>query len=228
MVKFGKKISLVEYQTMIRVAISVEGQTEDEFCKNILCPYFYQKGIHLIPIIVTTKRKRCGVKHKGGCVNLDRVKSEIEKLLSSFDYVTTFYDLYGFDGIDTTTTADELEQYIVKLFPDTTRLIPYIQKYEFETLLFSAPEYYEELLDSNAKNSFQTIVNTFNDEIENINNSRETAPSKRIIKIFDASNDEYDKVFHGYSICDDIGLQNILSKAPRFKAWIEKICALAT
>ncbi len=25
---------------MIRVAISVEGQTEDEFCKQVLAPYF--------------------------------------------------------------------------------------------------------------------------------------------------------------------------------------------
>jgi len=63
---------------MTKVAISVEGQTEDEFCKNILCPYFQSKNIILIPIIVTTKRKKCGTKHKGGCVNLDRVKSEIE------------------------------------------------------------------------------------------------------------------------------------------------------
>jgi hypothetical protein len=40
---------------MIRVAISVEGQTEDEFCKQILAPYFFQKGIQLFPIIITTK-----------------------------------------------------------------------------------------------------------------------------------------------------------------------------
>lgn len=208
---------------MTRVAISVEGQTEDEFCKNILCPYFQSKNIILIPIIVTTKRKKCGVKYKGGCINLDRVKNEIENLLYEFDYVTTFYDLYGFDGIDTTTTADELEQSIKELFPDTRKLIPYIQKYEFETLLFSSAEYYEDLLDSKAKDSFQTIINTFNGEIENINNSRETAPSKRVMKVFNDSDEEYDKVFHGYSICDDIGLQNILDKAPRFKAWIETI-----
>ncbi len=212
---------------MTRVAISVEGQTEDEFCKKILCSYFASKNILLIPIIVTTKRKKCGVKYKGGCVNLDRVKSEIEKLLPAFDYVTTFYDLYGFDGIDMSTTADELEQSIKELFPDTRKLIPYIQKYEFETLLFSSAEYYEELLDFKAKHSFQTIINTFNGEIENINNSKETAPSKRVMKVFNDSDEEYDKVFHGYSICNDIGLQNILDKAPRFKAWIETISNLS-
>jgi hypothetical protein len=127
---------------MIRVAISVEGQTEDEFCKQILASHFLQKGIQLIPIIVTTKREKCGVKHKGGCINLDRIKSEITKLLSSFDYVTTFYDLYGFYGVGII-TADELEQKMSELFSDR-KFIPYIQKYEFETLLFSEPSYYEE------------------------------------------------------------------------------------
>jgi hypothetical protein len=212
---------------MLRIAISVEGQTEDEFCKNVLCPYFHQKNILLIPIVVTTKRKKCGLKHKGGCVNLDRVKKEVEKLLSNFDYVTTFYDLYGFDGISEDTTAEELEEEIHNLFSNNTKLIPYIQKYEFETLLFSKPEYYEELLDTRAKMSLQTIVDEFQGEIEAINNSRETAPSKRIMKIFNESDDEYDKVFYGYSICQEIGLSTILDKAPRFKSWIEKITQLA-
>ncbi|MEN8221409.1 MAG: DUF4276 family protein [Pseudomonadota bacterium] len=92
---------------MIRIAISVEGQTEDEFCKRILAPYFMNKDIDISPIIVTTKRQKCGIKHKGGCLNLNRVKSEISKLLPNFDYVTTFYDLYGFD-IDKVLTASEL------------------------------------------------------------------------------------------------------------------------
>ena len=213
---------------MIRVAVSVEGQTEDEFCKNLLSPYFLAKGILLTPIIVTTKRKKCGVKHKGGCINLDRVRNEIKKLLPTFDYVTTFYDLYGFDGIDEKTTADELEATIQSLFPENTTLIPYIQKYEFETLLFSSPEYYEELLDTKAKNSLEDTVNQFCGEIENINNSKETAPSKRITKIFNDSDEEYDKVFYGFMICEEIGLTQILDKAPRFKAWIKKISSLST
>ncbi|MDM8557239.1 DUF4276 family protein [Candidatus Parabeggiatoa sp. HSG14] len=93
---------------MIRVAISVEGQTEDEFCKRILVPFFREKGIKITSITITTKRKRCGTKHKGGCVNLDRIRSELSKLLPNFDYVTTFYDLYGFD-INQQLTASELE-----------------------------------------------------------------------------------------------------------------------
>jgi hypothetical protein len=210
---------------MIRVAISVEGQTEDEFCKQILASHFLQKGIQLTPIIVTTKRERCGAKHKGGCISLDRIKSEITKLLSSFDYVTTFYDLYGFNGAEDI-TADELEQKMSKLFSNR-KFIPYIQKYEFETLLFSEPSYYKEYFSNQqAQLDMETIINAFNGNIEEINNSKETAPSKRMVKFFDNYDEGFDKVFHGYSIIEEIGLEKVLEKASRFKAWIERIESL--
>jgi len=99
---------------MIRVAISVEGQTEDEFCKQVLVPYFRNHNIELISIIITTKRRKCGTKHKGGCINLDRVQSELTKILPNFDYVTTFYDLYGFD-IEGAHTAEEIETKIRRI-----------------------------------------------------------------------------------------------------------------
>jgi len=212
---------------MVRVAISVEGQTEDEFCKQILAPYLLSKGIQLTPIIVTTSREKCGVKHKGGCINLSRIKSELEKLLPSFDFVTTFYDLYGFDEIDNI-TANQLEEKIQKLFPYSTKLIPYIQKYEFETLLFSEPSYYGEYFENpQATLDIEKIIKICGGNIEDINNSKKTAPSKRMIGFFDNYNEEFDKVFHGYSIIEEIGLEKVLEKAPRLKAWIEKIVTLA-
>lgn len=212
---------------MIRVAISVEGQTEDEFCKQVLVPYFRNCNIELVSIIVTTKRKKCGTKHKGGCINLYRIQSELTKILPNFDYVTTFYDLYGFD-IEGTHTAEELENKISELFDNNRKLIPYIQKYEFETLLFSEPSYYEEYFsDSDAKTEIESIINSCGG-VENINNSKETAPSKRINKFFDKYNEQYDKVFHGASIADDIGLPIILEKCTRFKNWIDSIINLTS
>lgn len=207
---------------MTRVAISVEGQTEDEFCKQVLVPYFRNHNIELVSIIVTTKRKKCGIKYKGGCINLDRIKSELTKILPNFDYVTTFYDLYGFD-IEGIYTAEELETKISMIFDGNRKLIPYIQKYEFETLLFSKPSYYEEYFsDQNAKTEIESIIRSCGG-VENINNSRETAPSKRIDKFFDKYNEQYDKVFHGASIADDIGIDIILTKCVRFKNWINII-----
>ena len=211
---------------MIRVAISVEGQTEDEFCKRILAPYFFKKGIQLIPIIVTTKREKCGVKHKGGCINLDRIKSEVTKLLSSFDYVTTFYDLYGFDGVGNI-TADKLEEKMAELF-NNKKFIPYIQKYEFETLLFSDPSYYEKYFNTQAKLDIEKIISSCGGNIEDINNSKETAPSKRMIKLFDDYDEDFDKIFHGYSIIEEIGLNKVMEECPRFKNWIKRLSDLVS
>ena len=211
---------------MIRVAISVEGQTEYEFCEKILVPHFRDKSIELTPIIVATSRKKCGTKHKGGCINLDRVANEISKLLPNFDYVTTFYDLYGFSGIDESMPVEDLEEVMYGKF-DNIKYIPYVQKYEFETLLFSDANYYEELLTSDAKVNMDNIINAHEGNIENINNSKETAPSKRIEKIFTDNNETYDKVFHGYSIIEEIGLSKVREKSCRFNAWLKKIEALS-
>ena len=78
---------------MIRVAISVEGQTESEFCSQVLTPFLYNYNISIDPIIVSTSKDiKTGKKHKGGSINMDRIRNEIKRLLPNYDYVTTFYD----------------------------------------------------------------------------------------------------------------------------------------
>jgi len=210
---------------MIRVAISVEGQTEMEFCKKVLTPFFRSHNIEMIPIVVSTSRDRCGTKYKGGCINMDRIRSEVTRLLNSFDFVTTFYDFYGFNDRPTN-DIDELEKKIFELFNDS-RLIPYVQKYEFETLLFSKPEYYEDYFgNSRVTNKMKQIVQEFQEDIEKINDSPQTAPSKRMEKLFEEVGESYDKVFHGEGIAGDMGMTVLMSRATRFKNWIDKIAVL--
>jgi len=212
---------------MIRVAISVEGPTERDFCKDVLTPYFLDYDIYLEPVTITTSKDRCGRKNSGGCVNIDRVKNEIQKLLPSYDYVTTLYDLYGFQGVESDITVDELEKILYDMF-NTDKFIPYIQKYEFETLLFSNPEYYKEIFDNqNISEDISKIVDEFQN-IELINNSKQTAPSKRLIAIFDKYGEKYDKVFYGAAITQDIGIDTIREKAIRFDRWIKEIIDIKT
>lgn len=45
------------------------------------------------------------------------------------------------------------------------------------------------------------------------------APSKRLLAI----KENYDKVIEGNLIALEIGIEKILEKCPRFKAWIEKL-----
>jgi hypothetical protein len=53
---------------------------------------------------------------------------------------------------------------------------------------------------------------------EDINNSQETAPSKRLAKIFPYG--RYGKVEHGALIAEAIGIETIRAKCPKFDAWI--------
>ena len=211
---------------MIRIAISVEGPTEREFCKSVLTPFFLTHNIILEPVVITTSKDKCGKKNSGGCVNIDRIKNEVKKLLPNYDYVTTLYDFYGFKDIEQFISVEDLETTLYNLF-ETNKFIPYIQKYEFETLLYSMPEYYEDTFSAKLSEDIQKITEEF-EQIEDINNSRETAPSKRLIKIFETHGEKYIKKFYGPAITQDIGLDTIRSKAMRFNKWIEKILRLGT
>jgi hypothetical protein len=209
----------VEIKTMLRIAISVEGISEREFCESILVPFFLNENISITPIVINTSKKG-----KGGSINIDRVENNVIKLLKDFDYVTTMYDLYGFE-IDDKITAIELESKI-KTKINSNRFIPYIQQYEFETLLFSNPTYFGECLDIDALNSINNIIKEFNGNIEDINNSKQTSPSKRIEKIFEDSKEKYNKKIDSIDILKNIGLDTIRQKASRFDKWIKKILEL--
>lgn len=210
---------------MIRIAISVEGSTEMEFCKKILTPFFRRHNIEMTPVTVCTSKDKCGLKHKGGNVNIDRIKSEVSKLLPSHDYVTTFYDFYGFSQRPTD-DVEELEKILYDLFKNV-KFIPYVQRYEFETLMFSDPEYFQDYFgDDRVTLEMKKIIEAFQDDIESINDSPQTAPSKRMEALFDRMGEPYDKVFHGEGIASDIGLDIIRNRAKRFNEWIDKIIAL--
>jgi hypothetical protein len=210
---------------MIRIAISVEGPTERDFTNYVLAPFLINYNITIEPIVITTSRERSGKKNSGGSVNIDRITNEVKKLLPAFDYVTTLYDFYGFKGIPDINNVDELELKLTNIF-NTNKFIPYIQKYEFETLLFSNPTYYKDIFnDIRLSNEIEQVVIQFNN-IEDINNSRETAPSKRLISIFKQYGEQYDKVFYGSSIAQDFGIDMIRTKAVRFNNWIEKLISL--
>lgn len=72
---------------MFQVAISVEGQTEERFAKQVLLPFFQPKGIYIEPIIINTKRTPTGF-YKGGIIKFEKAIRELKLLLN--DSVTSF------------------------------------------------------------------------------------------------------------------------------------------
>lgn len=199
---------------MVNVWISIEGSTEERFVTTLLDPHFSPMGIYLRPV------------NMEGNVTLQRVAREIKVLANNSGYVTTMYDFYGFKDKNSNETKKSLEDKIKNYIGDSNiahKVFPYIQMYEFEGLLFSSPMAISNNI--GATNSSvkvlswaQSILDNFNNNPEAINDSRETAPSKRLERYTN-----YKKTINGPDIAKEIGLSQIRQKCAGFDTWITMI-----
>ena len=215
---------------MKRLIIIGEGQTEQVFCKDILQPYFISKGI----LIQNPTIK----KSRGGIIDWKDLKHEIHNHLQadSSAWVTLLIDYYGihkkhgFPGwdeslkiVDRSARIDFLEQAMHDEINDRFghRFIPYIQLHEFEGLLFSKKEVFDDNFEEHEFADYNYLEETmaqFNNP-EMINDGKATAPSKRLGRIIIG----YQKTVHGSLLADEIGLKEIREQCPRFNNWIEKL-----
>ena len=96
--------------------------------------------------------------------------------------------------------------------------------HEFEGLLFTDPqafEWVEDGWDDYTKRALEAVAQEFTSP-EEINDSPETAPSKRIERIFKGA---YSKTEHGPLIAESIGMDAIRAKCPAFSEWVGKLQA---
>lgn len=217
---------------MIRVHIICEGQTEEAFVNELLAEPFLQKGIILLPALIGKPG------HKGGNFKFERLLPEVKnRLLRDVScYCTTFFDFYGlpssFPGKSDVSITDSIAQksskvndaLVTKLTDELgadvmRRFIPFIQMYEFEALLFSDPEKMVIGMDQvHLARHFQNIANVF-DSPEHINNSAQTAPSKRIASVIAG----YEKPLMGTLAALEIGLSCMRDKCALFNQWLDNI-----
>ena len=203
---------------MIRLAISVEGPTEEKFVKDVLTDHLGPRGVAPYPVLVHPG---------GGNVSIKQLASEMIRLRPNHDAVTSLVDFYGFrDKGDL--SVEKLECRLIReietRIPDARQVFPYVQKHEFEGLLFSdtaafgvtgrAAEREIEAL-SNIRQKFKTP--------EDINDDPEDAPSKRIARAVRG----YGKVLHGPMVAREAGLATIRAQCPRFDAWLTRMEGLA-
>lgn len=214
---------------MKRIIIIGEGPTEQEFCNDVLQPFFNHHGIYVHP--ATIKQS------KGGIIPWPALKKEIDlHLLDRQAVVTTLVDYYGLypkhnfpqwresERIhNRSQRMDSLENAMKADISSATRyrFIPYIQLHEFEGILFSDTRAIEANFDANEFKDHAYLTQTERDfpNPEDINNGKHTAPSKRLDKILDS----YDKVAYGSLLAQEIGLDKIREKCPRFNQWIEQL-----
>lgn len=97
------------------------------------------------------------------------------------------------------------------------RFIPYIAMYEFEALLFSGPDQLAEQLQVPRK-SIDKILEQCG-EPECINDSQNTAPSKRL----ESLTSRFKKTSTGIAVAKEIGLHMIRERCPIFNGWLTEI-----
>lgn len=222
---------------MIRLYVLGEGYTEELFTKRVLEPHLEPLGIWVHPLIVETSRDRHGRKKKGGG---DWQKWRKDLLRLSKEHLgpavrfTTMFDLYGlpekFPGLaehgaiaDTRRRVELLEAAMAADIQDW-RLIPYLQRHEFEALVLAGLDALKDLLDAEERSGvvpLQALIASV--PPEDVNDGPETAPSKRL----EAGIPSYQKKEHGPLVVEATGLAKLRAACPRFNAWITRLEGLS-
>ena len=216
---------------MKNVYIYCEGPTEETFINEVLYPYFFNIGIVVRPIICTTKRTNLK-KYKGGVSDYNKIKNELIILCKthSNEFVTTMFDYYAMPS--NTPGIGNQDADILKRIESVESVINtdigmcncsfHFMLHEFEGILFSNPASFSLIADDNTVDQVQTIRNAFPTP-EHINNSPETAPSKRLEQLIPG----YAKVRNGTILSKDMGLDTIIRECPHFRNWIKRIADMA-
>jgi Domain of unknown function (DUF4276) len=223
---------------MIRGYVICEGQTEETFVNKVIKPILDNQQIYITPRLISTSKN-----HKGGALTYERVKRfTINCLKENNVFVTTFFDLYALDNhfpnfSESQKQADVYQKvtYLEQAFKEDVikenssfapRFFPYIQPYEFEGLLFSDIAKLTEIETawSQTTNTLQIIRNSV-ETPEHINDSPQTAPSKRLENHL--KNPRYRKTLHGTLAIEAIGIDKLLAECRHFAQWYHQLLALS-
>lgn len=203
----------------MRLYVYCEGPTEREFVNRVLSPYLDRYSIQSIPIVCSTG-KVGDKKSIGGISSYGKVHDELIRICGEHhnELVTTMIDYYGLPGDTPGVNKDIVGcEHDISADLSCDNLIVYLSKHEFEALLFSDPKAFGFIYPKSI-NKMEKIRDSYPTP-EDINNSYETAPSRRIKKIIHA----YSKVNDGVFIAEKIGVESMMAQCPHFKGWIKAI-----
>lgn len=210
---------------MPRLIFIVEGDSEQRFINEHLVSYLSSKfsGVPMHAQKITTNRKK---NMKGGNVNYELLKNEVRRTSAQGGVlITTFLDFFrlptDFPGFTVDVKyighiEDAIREDCAAIIPPTS-FLPYIQKHEFETLLFANPAGFSKVVDSKEMREIMNVLKKYSTP-EDINGSPETAPSKRLLSIF-----KYKKVADSALVLKDVDVDMLRNRCPRFDAWVGRL-----
>jgi len=218
-----------------RVQVLVEGETELDFVKEVLCPHLAPKGV-AVGVSLFGGRS-------GGIVRWPRALKRIclQMKEDQATYVTTFVDYYGlpesWPGRNTAGSrsysersahiTEHLAAAVAAEIGDRMRpcrFIPFVMIHEFETLIFSDPKGCARAWAlPEIEPALSAVCREFVSP-EQINDSPSTAPSKRLISIFAGlAQFSYNKRHHGNLAALEFGIENLVAACPQFGAWVRRL-----
>lgn len=200
---------------MTRIIIYCEGPTEETFINQLLVPYMAQKSVFI-------SASSCD-----GVSKYALIRRDVTNLCREDRnrYVTTMLDYYGLPsdtpgmsdraGVDFYSDAETVEKSVEEDI-DERNFHMNLMIHEFESLLFSDPAKFSYSMNKAAVAELMKVTEKYPTP-EAINNSPETAPSKRILK----ASPDYSKIIDGYNIAKNIGLDKMREKCRHFNKWLE-------
>lgn len=221
---------------MTRLLVHVEGETEETFVNEVLGPHLYGCGYSRVAARLLGSAR--GRDRRGGIRPWPAARRDIVNHLKEDPscVATTMVDYYGMPrnwpgraaapARPSSQRASTVEQALAAdvgtgMGPrfHRRRFVPYVAMHEFEALLFSDCDGFAR---SVGKPSLAPSLKTIRDSYtspEDIDDSPNTAPSKRIEMIMP----EYQKALYGNLAAIEIGLPAMREACPRFRRWLERL-----
>ena len=223
---------------MNEVVAIVEGETEQDFVREVLGPDLLLRGIRIWARLPGRRRRH------GGVDSWESIRGDIMRTLkeSSGRYCTTMFDFNGMphnwpgrvEAADL--PWDKRGEYVEGALSEDLakemggdfrreRFIPYVQVHEFEAVLFVDADKLAGVLaeicsakSESLAEQLMTIVNKAGAP-EAINDDPNSAPSKRILKLAPG----YRKRSHGLIAAQRIQLATMRAACKHFDLWISRL-----
>lgn len=223
---------------MTRLLVHVEGQTEEQFVNELLAPHLRGFGYSLVSArMFGNARQR---HRRGGVKPWQAVKRDVVRHLreDNGSISTIMVDYYGmpatgegaWPGREASQRlahefkASSIEEILYQdvaneMGGDGRRFVPFVLMHEFEALLFSDCEAFAKGVGrSDLADSIQAVRDQF-DCPERINDSPQTAPSKRAKSLIS----NYQKPLFGVLAALEIGLPRIRAECAHFASWLSRL-----
>lgn len=230
---------------MARLFVHVEGETEESFVNEVLRPHLIAAGFHSVSArLLGNARARS---RRGGIRNWPAARADIVRHLKGDVglHSTVMVDYYALPrtggnawpgrnaapNLSAQAKGKSVEQAIaadiaceMSVGLEVSRFVPYVMMHEFEALLFSdCVAFAEGIGRPQLAPQFEAVRAAFANP-EEINDSPQTAPSKRVNLLVPG----YQKPLFGKRAAQAIGVEKMREECQNFADWLTRLESLVS